>query len=121
MENKAHALAAGVFVAAVAALLLGLAAWLARDTAQYQAYEISTRVSITGLQEQAPVRYRGVDCDGRPVEREVTGFHARVVQHEYDHLDGVLYTMRLTDFGLFGFNEELNRAAAAHAPAETPE
>jgi len=74
-------------------------------------------LSIPGLRAAVPratrVRYRGVDCDGRPVEREVTGFHARVVQHEYDHLDGVLYTMRLTDFGLFGFNEELGRAAEA--------
>jgi peptide deformylase len=43
----------------------------------------------------------------------VSGFHARIVQHEYDHLDGILYTMRMTDFRLFGFNEELNRLAAA--------
>lgn len=61
MENKAHALAAGAFVVLLAALLLALAAWLARDTAQYQVYEISTRDSVTGLQEQAPVRYRGVE------------------------------------------------------------
>lgn len=61
MENKAHALAAGIFVAVVAAMLLLLAAWLSRDTAQYRTYEISTRESVTGLQEQAPVRYRGVD------------------------------------------------------------
>jgi peptide deformylase len=59
------------------------------------------------------VRYRGVDCDGNVVEREVSGFHARIVQHEYDHLDGILYTMRMTDFRLFGFNEELSRLAAA--------
>ena len=42
-----------------------------------------------------------------------SGFHARIVQHEYDHLDGILYTMRMTDFRLFGFNEELNRLVAA--------
>ncbi|MGE0222765.1 MAG: peptide deformylase [Acetobacteraceae bacterium] len=76
-------------------------------------------LSIPGLRAAVPraqrVRYRGVDCDGNPVMREVTGFHARVVQHEYDHLDGILYTMRVTDFRLFGFNEELNRAAEQRA------
>jgi phospholipid/cholesterol/gamma-HCH transport system substrate-binding protein len=61
MENKAHALAAGLFVVAVAALLLLLGAWLTRDTGERHSYEISTRESVTGLQEQAPVRYRGVD------------------------------------------------------------
>lgn len=74
-------------------------------------------LSIPGMRAAIPratrVRYRGVDCDGNTVTREVSGFHARVVQHEYDHLDGILYTMRLTDFSLFGFNEELTRAAAA--------
>jgi peptide deformylase len=45
----------------------------------------------------------------------VSGFHARIVQHEYDHLDGILYTMRMTDFRLFGFNEELNRLIAERA------
>jgi peptide deformylase len=44
---------------------------------------------------------------------EVAGFHAGVVQHEYDHLDGILYPMRMTDFSLFGFTEELARANAA--------
>lgn len=61
MENKAHALAAGIFVAAITALLLALAAWLTRDTGQRDIYEISTRETVTGLQPQAPVRYRGVD------------------------------------------------------------
>jgi peptide deformylase len=58
------------------------------------------------------IRYRGVDCDGNVTEREVSGFHARVVQHEYDHLDGILYPMRMTDFRHFGFSAELDRAQA---------
>jgi phospholipid/cholesterol/gamma-HCH transport system substrate-binding protein len=61
MENKAHALAAGIFVVAVTMLLLALAAWLTRDTGVRDLYEISTRETVTGLQSQAPVRYRGVD------------------------------------------------------------
>jgi peptide deformylase len=74
-------------------------------------------LSIPDLRAAVPratrIRYRGVDCDGTVIEREVSGFHARIVQHEYDHLDGILYTMRMTDFRYFGFNEELNRATAA--------
>jgi peptide deformylase len=70
-------------------------------------------LSIPGLRGAVPrfcrIRYRGVDCDAAPVEAEVEGFHAGVVQHEYDHLDGVLYPMRMTDFSRFGFNEELTR------------
>lgn len=61
MENKAHALAAGIFVVAIAALLVALAAWLTRDTGERNIYEISTRETVTGLQSQAAVRYRGVD------------------------------------------------------------
>lgn len=61
MENKAHAMAAGIFVVAITMLLVGLAAWLTRDTGERDAYEISTRETVTGLQAQAPVRYRGVD------------------------------------------------------------
>lgn len=60
MENKAHALAAGVFVVAVSALLIGLAMWLMRDTASTKRYELITRDPVTGLQPQAPVRYKGV-------------------------------------------------------------
>lgn len=61
MENKAHALAAGIFVAALTALVLALAGWLTRDTGVRDTYEISTKEAVTGLQEQAPVRFRGVD------------------------------------------------------------
>jgi peptide deformylase len=57
------------------------------------------------------IRYRGVDCDGNSVEGEATRFHARILQHENDHLDGILYPMRVTDFRFFGFNAELDRVA----------
>jgi peptide deformylase len=71
-------------------------------------------LSIPGLRAAVPrfmrVRYSGVDCDGRPVTAEVSGFHAGVVQHENDHLDGILYPMRMTDFRQMGFNEEIARA-----------
>jgi peptide deformylase len=79
-------------------------------------------LSIPGLRAAVPrsprIRYRGVDCDGVATEREVTGFHANVIQHEYDHLDGILYPMRMQDFSLFGFTEELAAAAADRARAE---
>jgi phospholipid/cholesterol/gamma-HCH transport system substrate-binding protein len=61
MENKAHALAAGLFVAALAVVLLVLAAWLTREGGATDVYEISTRQTITGLQPQAAVRFRGVE------------------------------------------------------------
>lgn len=60
MENKSHAMAAGVFVLVVAALLAGLAVWLTRDNRQYQLYEMSTKDGVSGLQPQATVRYKGV-------------------------------------------------------------
>jgi len=60
MENKAHALAAGAFVLAVAALLALLAVWLTRDAGERHLYELSTRETISGLQPQAQVRFRGV-------------------------------------------------------------
>jgi peptide deformylase len=68
-------------------------------------------LSIPGMRGMVPryktIRYQGVDEHGRPIDRTVTGFHARVVQHECDHLDGVLYPMRIRDMKLFGFNEAL--------------
>jgi peptide deformylase len=70
-------------------------------------------LSIPGLRALVPrhvrIRYCGVDCDGAAVGGEVDGLHANVVQHEYDHLDGILYPMRVTDFRGFGFIEEMQR------------
>jgi peptide deformylase len=53
------------------------------------------------------IRYRGSDQYGAPIDRIANGWHARVVQHECDHLDGILYPMRIEDLALFGFVEEL--------------
>lgn len=68
-------------------------------------------LSIPGLRGSVPrwqrIRYRGLDAAGHAIEREASGFHARVVQHEYDHLQGVLYTERMSDMTRFGFDEEL--------------
>lgn len=55
------------------------------------------------------IRYRGVGPDGRPIERLADGFHARVVQHECDHLDGILYPQRISDMRTFGYNDELGK------------
>ncbi len=53
------------------------------------------------------IRYTGFDAAGNAIDVEANGFHARVVQHECDHLDGIIYTQRLTDPANFGFTEEL--------------
>ena len=60
MENKSHAIAAGIFVLLLLAMLAGLASWLTRDTSTLRAYEISSKEAVTGLQPQAAVRYKGV-------------------------------------------------------------
>ena len=68
-------------------------------------------LSVPGLRGKVSrhtrLRYQGVDQFGHVIDREVDGFHARVVQHECDHLIGVLYPMRITDFSQFGFTEVL--------------
>jgi peptide deformylase len=68
-------------------------------------------LSVPGMRGWVPryrqLHYKGRDEKGMPFERTVEGFHARVVQHEVDHLDGVLYPMRIRDFTRFGFNEAL--------------
>ena len=64
----------------------------------------------------AAIRYRGRALDGSLVERTARGFHARVVQHEVDHLDGILYPQRMTDLSRLTFTSELERVRR-HAPA----
>jgi peptide deformylase len=68
-------------------------------------------LSVPGMRGLVPryleLRYHGYDPEGKPIDRTVTGFHARVVQHECDHLAGILYPMRIRDLRNFGFNEEL--------------
>jgi len=68
-------------------------------------------LSVPGLRGLVPrfrrLRYRGLDQEGRPIDRTVEGFHARVVQHEVDHLDGILYPQRIRDLGNFGFEDAL--------------
>ncbi len=68
-------------------------------------------LSVPGLRGVVPryrrLRYRGFDEEGRATDRTVEGFHARVVQHEFDHLDGILYPMRIRDFSRFGFTDTL--------------
>lgn len=70
-------------------------------------------LSIPGLRAAVPryehIHLAGFDAAGEPIDKEISGFHARVVQHETDHLDGILYPMRMADFRYFGFNEELGR------------
>jgi peptide deformylase len=53
------------------------------------------------------LRYTGFDPQGKRIEREASGFHARVVQHECDHLDGILYPMRMEDMRMFGYTDIL--------------
>ena len=68
-------------------------------------------LSVPGMRGVVPrfarLRYQGHDQFGKPMDRSVDGFHARVVQHECDHLIGVLYPMRVRDFSRFGFTDVL--------------
>jgi len=70
-------------------------------------------LSVPGLRGVVPrhlrIRYRALDLGGETITREAAGFHARVVQHECDHLDGILYPQRMTDHRLLVFTEELQR------------
>jgi peptide deformylase len=68
-------------------------------------------LSVPGMRGLVPryqhLRYTGVDAAGRPIDRTVSDFHARVVQHEVDHLDGILYPQRIRDLTQFGFTDAL--------------
>ena len=74
-------------------------------------------LSVPGMRAQVPrwmhIQYTGFDVLGRAITRQVSGFHARVVQHECDHLLGVLYPFKVTDFSQFGFVEALFPELAA--------
>jgi peptide deformylase len=69
-------------------------------------------LSLPGLRGEVPrfmaIRYSGYGADGEPLQREAHGFHARVVQHEVDHLDGILYPVRMPDISRFGFEDVLD-------------
>jgi peptide deformylase len=87
-------------------------------------------LSIPGLRGVVPrhrrIGYRGLTPDGRTIEREAAGLHARVVQHEVDHLDGILYPMRMPDLSQLSFESELRHflveadEGEAHEPADQP-
>jgi peptide deformylase len=81
-------------------------------------------LSVPGLRGLVPrftrIRYRGRDERGAPIDRTVEGFHARVVQHECDHLDGILYTDRIENRAAFGFIEELQASALISASVPAP-
>jgi peptide deformylase len=68
-------------------------------------------LSVPGMRGLVPrhtaLRYQGFDATGRAIDRSVSGFHARVVQHEVDHLHGILYPMRIRDLRYFGFTDTL--------------
>ena len=77
-------------------------------------------LSVPGLRGKVPryrrLRYRGYDLHGLPIDRSVEGFHARVVQHEVDHLDGILYPMRLRDLRDLGYEDTLFPDASSLPP-----
>ena len=80
-------------------------------------------LSVPGLrgwvERPSHIRYEGFDISGNRISRTARGFHARVVQHECDHLDGILYPMRITDLSTFGYSEELSaRRLLSHKEEE---
>ena len=83
-------------------------------------------LSVPGMRGLVPryqhIRYQGIDEQGNEIDREVSGFHARVVQHECDHLDGILYPLRITDMSQFGFQDTLLEHDVMQAqPCDDPE
>jgi peptide deformylase len=88
------------------------------DGAQEEGWEGC--LSVPGLRGLVPrhrrLRYRGFDASGLAIDRTVENFHARVVQHEVDHLDGILYPMRMTDLRNLGFEDVLFPDPASRVP-----
>jgi peptide deformylase len=82
-------------------------------------------LSVPGLRGAVPrpavIRYRAMTPDGASIEHEVGGFHARVVQHESDHLDGILYPMRMTDISTLHFVSEVRHNPRLTVPLNPPE
>jgi len=78
-------------------------------------------LSVPGLTGAVPrwtrIRYHGYGLQGERIDREASGFHARVVQHEFDHLDGILYPQRMADLTSLAFAEELRHGVPKGAPA----
>lgn len=81
-------------------------------------------LSIPGLRGEVPraprIAWRGLDAEGRVVSGEADGMAARVMQHEFDHLEGLLYPMRMADLARLGFVEELSRHQAPQRPVRAP-
>ncbi|MEO5335770.1 MAG: peptide deformylase [Magnetospirillum sp. WYHS-4] len=79
-------------------------------------------LSLPGMSGPVPrymrIRYRGLDLEGRTVDRIARGFHARVVQHECDHLDGILYPMRIKDLSRFGYSDEMRKGSSPDSTAD---
>jgi peptide deformylase len=82
-------------------------------------------LSLPGMAGMVPrytrIRYRATTPEGAAPERVAEGYHARVVQHECDHLDGILYPMRMADLSTFGYVEEMHRGMAAGGDDEVGE
>ncbi len=82
-------------------------------------------LSVPGLRGLVPrythIRYSGILPDGQRLEREVSGWHARVVQHEFDHLDGMLYPQRMRDLSDLIFESEMRHRTPPQGPAARPE
>jgi len=82
-------------------------------------------LSVPGMRGAVPrytdIRYQGFNQFGEPIDRTVSGFHARVVQHECDHLDGILYPSRIKDMRYFGFSEELFAEGSLGNPIQANE
>jgi len=82
-------------------------------------------LSVPGMTGSVPrytrIAYRGAGLDGATIERVAEGYHARVVQHELDHLDGILYPQRMKDLSTFAYTEELRRELGPEAELEDVE